>query len=214
MKVKLTAGVKLLANGASNKEDSPLMRGVHITKDKAVVADGSLLVIKSLQVNEMDFAPTFEDGIDDIIVPAEALKACKGDEIGLQTIEAMRSVPKEHLLDPDASETVTKVVARLDGEDYSVEVDAIDGDYPNHVALFKPSPFVGQIAISTNVLKKLFKALPNDSIVKLRISEPDKPVEFQCTDPDGDLPLRGLVMPLATSWLNTTWRTEELDEGS
>lgn len=209
MRAKLTASVKALANGAASDEDRPLLQGVYITEKEAVVADGFLLVIKVLQPQEMQLEKVADDGIREVNIPANALKACKGDEVMLQTIEVMRHIPSAELLRADATVTTTKVVARLDGADFSVEADAIEGEYPRYVKLFAPSPLVGQVAVSTKVLKKLLRTLPDDSFMQLRISLPDKPIEFQCQDEDGDLPIRGMIMPMNVMWEHTKWKTKD-----
>ncbi len=207
MRAKLSQSVRALANGAASGEDAnPVLRGVHITDKEAVVADGFLLVVKAVQSQEMELEKVVDDGIKEIIVPADALKACKGDEVQLQTIEAMRSIPSGELLGNKV--TATKIVARLDGADFSVEADAIEGQYPEYEKLFKSSLLVGQVAISTKVLKKLLRTLPDDSMMQLRISEPDKPIEFQCIDPDGDLPIRGAIMPMGCVWDFVKWKSE------
>jgi hypothetical protein len=208
LKAKLTPSVRALANGAASDEERPILRGVHITNKEAAVADGWLLVIKPLQPQEMSLEPVVDDGIDRVIVPADALKACKGDEVYLQTIEAIRSIPSAELLSEGTTATTTKVVARMDGADFSVEADAIEGEFPNYEGLFTPSPLVGQIAINTKLLKKLLRTLPDDAMMQLRISESDKPIEFQCADDDGDLPIRGIVMPMHCTWEHTAWKTK------
>lgn len=205
MKIKLTGGVRALANGISTNEDKPIMSGVHVTKEEAVVADGFMLVIKKLQLHEMSFEVAADDGINSVVIPSDALKACKGEEITLQTIEAMKP-PIGGLM---ASEQPgTKVVVRMDGADFSVEADSIEGTYPDYKHLLS-SPFVGQIAISTKLIKKVLRTLPDDGMLQLRFSEPDKPIEFQCSDTDGDLPIRGLIMPMSISWLHTQWLTQD-----
>jgi hypothetical protein len=189
------------------------MAGVLITDTEAVVADGFMLVIKTLQVNEMDFDKMDDDGIKQVIIPGDALKACDGELIKMQTIESM--VKRELGVLPmgaELSQVNTKIVVRLDGADFSVEVDATDGNYPDYKHLFTPSALVGQFAVSTKVLKKLLRTLPDDSTLQFRISEPDKPLEFQCSDPDGDLPIRGLAMPMNMSWMQTKWLTPNVDK--
>ncbi len=200
MKVELTKTTRGLANGAATDDSRPVITGVLVSKDKAVVADGFLLVIKALQPPKMDFDQTSDDKIQEAIIPADALKACKGDITKLQTIEAVRMLPSAELLKADATVTTTKIVVRMDGDDFSVEADTIEGNYPKYSELFPALPLRGQVAINTKLLKKLLKTLPDESILKLRIGEPENPVEFQCTDPDGEIPIRGIVMPMRVMW--------------
>jgi len=210
MKTKLNDGVVRLANGASTDEDRPVMTGVHVTKDHAVVADGYMLVIKTLQLNEMKLDVEADDGITSVIIPAEALKACSGEVIEMETIESMRLTPDgDKLLVPNAQKPEMRTVVRMDCEGFSVEADSIPGNYPDYSALFSASPLVGGIAVNTKTLKKLLKTLPNDATLRLRVSEPDRGIEFQCVDTDGDLPIRGIIMPEQVSWIHTTWRTPE-----
>ncbi len=212
MKAKLTPSVRALANGAVSNEEHSILQGVYINEKEVVVADGFLLVVKQLQPKEMELDPVVDDGIKEVNVPADALKACKGDEIMLQTIEAVRSIPSEELLSHGATVTKTKTVARMDGPDFSIEVDAIEGKYPDYKGMFNPSPLVAQVALNTKLLKKLLKTLPDGAIMQLRISNPDKPVEFQCQDDDGDLPIRGVIMPMAITWEHTRWLSEDKKE--
>ncbi len=209
MQAKLTETVRLLANGvASEKGSNPIMTGVLIKEREAVCADGFIVVIKQLPSPELDLeGKAIDDGIKSVIVPADAIKACKGDDVALSCIEAL-NVPVSQL--DGIIGNKTKIVARLDGADFSVEVDAIQGEFPKIEKLFVPSPLVAQVAFSTKVLKKLLKTLPDDSLLQLRISEPDKAVEIRCIDPDGDIPISGLIMPMHVSELNVIWKTPEL----
>jgi hypothetical protein len=113
------------------------------------------------------------------------------------------------LLNDKATSPITKIVARMSGDEFNVEADSIDGKYPDYEGMFKESPLVGQIAINTKILKKLIKVLPDESMLILRISGPDKAIEFQCSDPDGDIPIRGIVMPMLFSGLHTQWKTKD-----
>ncbi len=209
MKAKLTLAVRALANGAaSEKEAPPIMRGVLITEREAICADGSILVIKQLPSPEMDLeGANVDDGIKEIVVPADAIRASKGEDVALSCIEVLRTSISQ--LD-DITGNKTKIVARLDGSDFSVEADAIQGEYPQYLKLFNPSPLVAQIAFNAKVLKKLLRTLPDDGTLQLRISGVDKAVEFQSTDPDGDIPIRGLIGTKPCLWENVTWKTQEV----
>ena len=209
MKAKLTQSVRALANGASSDNDRPILTGVKFNDREAVVADGNILVIKQLPSPEMVLDDTPDDNIRQVIIPADALKACKGDVVELQTIETLKQSPVSELLNDKATNTITKVVARMTGEDFNVEADAIDGQYPDYANLFDTTPFVGQVAVNTKLLKKLIKTLPDDSMLILRISSQDEPIEFQCSDPDGEIPIRGIIMPMFFSALHTQWKTSD-----
>lgn len=206
MRVKLTESVRLLSNGvSSDKESNPITRGVKISEREAVVSDGFIIVIKQLPSPEMELdEPSVDDGVREVIVPADAMKACKGDVVTLTTMESLMAPVSQldSLIGADK-----KIVARLDGADFSVEADAIEGQYPDVERYFTPSPVVTQLAFNQKVIKKLLKTLPDDGMLMMRISDPDRPVEFQCADPDGGIPIRGLIMPAHVGWLNTTWKT-------
>lgn len=202
MKAKLTPAVRALANGTANdKEAKPFLKGVYIRGREAAAADGFLLVIKQLPPDELPLdGPHQDDGIDEVIIPADALKACKGD-IQMECIEVIKADPG--LL----TKLEPKIVVRLNGPDYDVEAESISGTFPDYTALFPPSPLIGQVALNTSLLKKLLRTLPDDSNMILRISEPERPVEFQCADPDGDIPIRGLIMPLHLAWNLIKWKS-------
>ncbi len=213
MQAKLTETVRLLANGvASEKDSSSIMTGVLVTEREAVCSDGFIVVIKQLPSPELELdGKLVEDGIKSVIVPADAIKACKGDDVALSCMEAL-NVPVSQL--DGIIGNKTKIVVRLDGANFSVEADAIQGEFPKIEKLFVPSPLIAQVAFSTKVLKKLLKTLPDDSLLQLRISEPGKAVEMRCVDPDGDIPISGLIMPMHTSELNIIWKTSELKNES
>jgi len=177
LKAKLTPAVRDLANGtASDKDSSPILRGVLIKEREAIAADGFMIIIKQLPSPEMELEPDKgDDGIKEIVIPADAIRACKGDDVQLSCMEVMRN-PLSQL---EAITDRYKRVARLDGPDFSVEADAIAGEFPKYPNLFSPSPLVAQIAFNSKVIKKLLKALPDDGVIQLRISEPDKAIEFQ-----------------------------------
>lgn len=204
---KITPAVRALANGTANSEGSPALTGVLINTKEAVAANGFMLIIKPLPAPEMEMEELSENGIPDVIVPADALKACKGDKVQLTVIETMHR-PTGQL----ATEPETKNVVRLDGEDFSIEADAVRGTFPDYMGLFQMSPLVAQIGISPQTLKQLLKALPDSGVLQLRISSPDKPIEFQCSDPDGEMPIRGLIMPMNCAWLHTQWVTHKTAE--
>jgi len=205
LKAKLTPAVRDLANGtASDKDSSPILRGVLIKEREAIAADGFILIVKQLPSPEMDLDNNqVDDGIKEIVIPADAIRACKGDDVQLSCMEVQRN-PLSQL---EAITDRFKKVARLDGPDFSVEADAIEGEFPKYPNRFSPSPLVAQIAFNSRVIKKLLKALPDDGIIQLRVSEPDKAVEFQCTDPDGDIPIRGIISPMVCLWDKVTWKT-------
>lgn len=206
MKAQITPAVRALAHGAASDENRPILNGVNFNHDQAVVADGFMLVIKQLPSPEMDLGESIDDGISEVNVPADALKACKGDKVDLQTIESLRQVPTAELLKSDATVSMSKIVARMTGE-FVIEADAIQGTYPDYTKLFGSSPLKGQIAINTRLLKRMLKTLPDDEILRIRVSEPDRPIEIQCSDPDGDIPIRGLIMPLNCNWNDVVWKT-------
>ncbi len=208
MKAKLTPSVRDLANGtASDKDSSPILRGVLIKEREAIAADGFMLIIKQLPSPEMDLdGKQVDDGIKEIVIPADAIRACKGDDVQLSCME----VQKAPLSQLEAITDKYKKVARLDGLDFSVEADAIEGEFPKYPNLFSPTPLVAQVAFSSKVLKKLLKALPDDGVIQLRISDPDKTVEFQASDPDGDIPIRGIIMPMACLWDKVTWKMPDI----
>lgn len=209
MKAILSETVRDLANGASNDKERPILTGVKFTEREAVVADGNLLVIKQLPQLGMDLDNTPDDNIKQVIIPADAIKACKGETVIMQTIESLKSAPSAELLNDKATTPITKIIARMSGDDFNVEADSIEGNYPDYNGLFNESPLVGQVAVNTKILKKLIKVLPDESMLILRISDPDKAIEFQCSDPDGDMPIRGIVMPMLFSGLYTKWKTKD-----
>lgn len=209
MKAILSETVRDLANGASNDKERPILTGVKFTEREAVVADGNLLVIKQLPQLGMDLDDTPDDNIKQVVIPADAIKACKGETVIMQTIESLKSAPSIELLNDKATTPITKIVARMTGDDFNVEADSIDGNYPDYTNMFGETPLIGQIAINTKLLKKLIKVLPDESMLILRISDVDKAIEFQCSDPDGDIPIRGIVMPMSFSGLHTQWKTKD-----
>ena len=205
--IKLTPAVRDLANGTdAGKDASPILTGVFVNDREAVATNHFILVIKTLQTpQEMDLdGPKIDDGIRQVIIPADALKACKGDYVELKTIETMVKPPVGQLGNPEPR---MKTIVRLDGKDFSVEADSIEGDFPQYENLFMMSPLIAQIAFSPAVIKSLLKTLPDEGVLSLRISSVDKPVEFQCSDPDGDIPIRGLINPMDISWIHTKWLT-------
>jgi DNA polymerase III sliding clamp (beta) subunit (PCNA family) len=212
MKANLSKTVRDLANGASTDDERPILTGVKFTEREAIVADGNILVVKQLPQLGMDLDNTPDDNIKQVVIPADAIKACKGETVIMQTIESLKSAPLVELLNDKATTPITKIVARMSGDDFNVEADSIDGNYPDYNGLFNESPLVGQVAINTKILKKLIKVLPDESMLILRISEPDKAIEFQCSDPDGDMPIRGIVMPMNFSGLHTIWKTKNTDK--
>lgn len=208
MKAKITTAVRDLAHATAQGKDAyPVMTGVRFTRREATATNGYLVVIKQLPPPEMEMdGPAKNDGIGEVNVPADALLACKGEEIRMETSEVRNPKRVGQL---DAGHLPTKLIVRMNGPDFDVEADSIVGTFPNVEAMFAPSPLRGQIAFNTNVIKKLLKALPDDSFFALRISDPEKAVEFECIDPDGDIPIRGLIAPMQMSVENLKWKCQD-----
>lgn len=208
MKAKLTSAVRALANGtATEKESIEALTGVLIKEREAICADGFILVIKQLPQREMDLdGKDQEDGIEEVIIPAENLKMCKGENVQLSCVEVMRGSLNQ--ID-EIIKGENKTVVRLEGEGYAIEADAIQGEFPKYLKLGGLSPKIAEVALNTKLLKKLLKTLPDDVSLKLRISSPDKAIEFQCDDPDGDIPIRGMIGIKPCLWDKITWRTED-----
>lgn len=187
MNGKLTESSQALINCAeTGKEARPTLKGLLIRDGRIYAANGFIAITKVLLDGES------ADGIGEVIIPPDAVKACKGD-VELSCVETMIT-PKSGMMDMPG----TKTVVRLKGESYDVEADATEGNYPDVMSLFHGAD--GQIkafiSLNTTLLKKLAKSLPDDSFVTFRIIDHNIPVEFQCMDPDdtGE-PIRGIIMP-------------------
>ena len=207
MRAKLTKNVKILANATCRDTERPILTGVYLHGLTAVATDGYILVIKTLATPEMALDAVADDGINEIIIPADALKGCPGDDIELECIETVKVKTNSML---EETTNPIKTVVRLNGDGFSVEADSIEGHYPNYLGLFPKTPKFGEVAVNTALLKKLLKSVPDNATMRLRISEPDKPIEFQCVDDDGDEPIRGIIMPLAVL-PETLWKCDHAE---
>jgi predicted acyltransferase len=80
--IKLTPATRALANATSKNDDRPILSGVKITKREAVAANGFIVIIKAMPAPGMNLEQIGDDGIDEVIIPSDALKACDGCSVG------------------------------------------------------------------------------------------------------------------------------------
>uniref|UniRef100_A0A6M3LJ28 DNA polymerase n=1 Tax=viral metagenome TaxID=1070528 RepID=A0A6M3LJ28_9ZZZZ len=187
-----------LVNGTGKEDARPMLQNVHLNKGRLEVADGFMLAFR-----ETDVTP--EEKEITTLLPAKILRTIKSTT----KRQAILAVGTEELQVRYQNETGEPV-------DFNPTLSFHPGDtsgtYPELTQLFpKDTTKKAHIAVGVGLLKRLLACLPDDGHLRIGITEPDKPLEFECSNMDR--PIRGLVMPMFVDWQDFKWYRESEPEG-
>jgi hypothetical protein len=180
-----------LVNGASKEDSRPMLQCLHLTKGRIEVADGVMLATRDIDLQEGEDNP-------ETLIPTKMIKGVKAGK------------KQQALLAVNDSQAV---VTYQDKKGQAVDFEPTlsfktygDGkSYPNIDALYESikTEKKAHIAVGVSVLKKLLATLPDSGILRLGVTEPAEPLEFDCSNMDR--PIRGLLMPMFVDWNDFKW---------
>ena len=182
-----------MVNGTSKEPGRPILDNICLRDGKLAAADGFMLVTR-----DADIVEGKHEG--DTLLPASIVR----------TIKSSPKRQAELVIDDG-----TLSVSYKDGLNRPVDFDPTlqfkpytGGTFPKYSQIFpEDTTKKAHIALDVRVLKKVLACLPDNGILRIGITEPYKPMEFECSNLDR--PIRGLVMPLNVDWQEFKWYREE-----
>jgi len=183
-----------MVNGACKDDEAarPMLQCLHFTKGRVEAADGFMLAVRDLDLKDGEEKP-------EALINTRMLKQIKP----ARRQEAILSI----------SDGKAKVSYQKDdgtGEPAEFEPSmsfATFGDgksFPDTDQLWASVEKKAQIAVSVNLLRKLLVCLPADGILRIGVTEPAAPLEFECSHMDR--PIRGMLMPMFVDWNDFHWQ--------
>ncbi len=179
-----------MVNATSKENSRPVLQTLHLTKGRIEVASGALLALRDLELSENEAPP-------EALLPVKAVKQIK-------TTQAQRTLL---IVEEDIAKIIyqTRQGGTIEFEPTFSFKTFKQGTFPDIASLIQKVPTVKRVqtAISVNLLKKLVSILPDDGILRIGITEPEKEIEFSCEIMDR--PIRGLIMPMYVAWGKFSW---------
>ncbi len=180
-----------LINGACKSDEAarPTLRCLHLTKGRIEAADGFMLAVRDLDLGKDEAKP-------ETLLPIKMLKQIKTSE-KQQAIMAV--------IDGKATITYRDDKGKPVDFEPSLSFKTFgDGkNFPNTDQLWVNTEKKAYIAVNVDLLKKLVACLPNSGILRLGITDPKEPLEFDCSNMDR--PIRGMIMPMYVEWSGHEW---------
>jgi len=168
-----------------------MLQCLHLTKGRVEVADGFILAVRELDLQEGEESP-------EALIPSKMIKNVKAGK------------KQQALLAVEDSQAVVTYQDEegepIDFEpSYSFRTYGDGKSYPDIKEPCKPyeTKKKVQIAINVGLLKKMLSCLPNDGMLRLGITKPDEPLSWYCSNMDR--PIWGMLMPMSTDWQDFKW---------
>ncbi len=183
-----------MVNGTCKEISRPLLQCLHLTKGRIEVADGFMLATRDLEFEKDEDKP-------ETLLPAKMIKGVKAG-IKQQTI-----LKTDNKIANITYQDETGLPIDFEPS-YSFKAYGDGKSYPNIDALFQPikTEKTAYIAVGVGILKKLLSCMPNGGILRIGITEPTAPLEYECSNMDR--PIRGLLMPMFIDWEDFKWHRE------
>jgi len=180
-----------LVNAACNEHDTArlVLQCLHFTKGRVEAADGFMLVVRDLDLQEGEEKP--EALLNARMV--KQIKPARRQEAILQ-ITDKRATVNYHDEEGKPAEFEPSISFAVYGDGKS---------FPSTDVLWTTMEKKAQIAIDVGLLKKLIAILPADGILRIGIIDEKSPLEFECSNMDR--PIRGMIMPMYVDWKEHKW---------
>lgn len=178
----------------------PMLQCLHFTKGRVEVVDGFMLVERNLDLQEGEEKP-------EVLLNAKMIKQIKSGRRQEVILSIADGKAKVDYLKADGTGEPVEFAP-------SVSFGSLNGTFPNADALWVTAEKKAQVAVSVNLLKKLLSTLPADGILRIGVTEPSAPIEFECSNMDR--PIRGMLMPYFVDWSESKWHgkvEKELKKG-
>ena len=182
-----------LVNAACKDDETarPMLQCLHFTKGRVEAADGFMLAVRDLDLQDGEEKP--EALINTRMV--KQIKPARRQDAILSIVDGKAKV--DYLKDDGTGEPA----------EFEPSISfATYGDgksFPDTGQLWATAEKKAQIAVSVKLLKQLIACLPVDGILRIGITEPTSPLEFEC--PNMDRPIRGMIMPMYVEWAGHKW---------
>ena len=184
-----------LANGAFQGDSRPILQNIHLNKGKLEVADGSMLLLRDADV---------EPGEKEItaLLPAKLVKIVKSVS-NKQAVLTLKTEEIQVQYQDDRGQPI-KFNPVL-----TLRLENAKETYPKFSHLFpKDTAKTAHIALGVGRLKRLLSCLPDESILRIGLTTPIEPMEFECSNMER--PIRGLLMPMSVDWEGFEWHRSPL----
>lgn len=180
-----------LVNAACNEDETarPMLQCLHFTKGRVEASDGFMLAVRDLDLQEGE-------------EPPEAL-------LNSRMIKQIKPARRQEAILQVTGKRATVSYQDEKGDPAEFEPSITFGTFtniatfPNTDQLWVTAEKKAQIAVSVGLLKRLLAIMPNDGILRIGITEPSAPLEFECSNMDR--PIKGLLMPMFVDWKEHKW---------
>jgi len=175
-----------LVNAACKDGDTarPMLQCLHFTKGRVEATDGFMLAVRDIDLKDGEEKP-------EALLNIRMLKRIKPDRRQETILSITDSKAKVNYVKDDGSGKPAEFAP-------SISFGTLNATFPNTDQLWASAEKKAHIAISVGLLKKLLACLPADGILKIGITEPTDPLEFECSNMDR--PIRGLLLPMLVAW--------------
>ena len=188
-----------LVNATCGETTRPMLQCLHFTKGRVEAADGFMLVVRDLDLQEDEDKP-------EALINFKMIKKIKPErrqEIFLAITDSKATVNyRKETGEPAEYEPSISFATYKDGK-----------LFPDTDQLWTTAEKKTQIAVGVGLLKKLLAIMPNEGILRIGITEPTAPIEFVCSNMGR--PIRGMLMPMFVDWGEHSWhgKVEENKKG-
>ena len=167
----------------------PMLQCLHFTKGRVEAIDGFMLAVRELDLQDGEEKP--EALLNTRMI--KQIKPAKRQEAILELTDKRATVRyQDEEGKPAEFEPAVSFAVFGDGK-----------SFPNTDQLWPTVEKKAQIAVSVDLLKRLLAALPANGFLRIGITEPTEPLEFECSNMDR--PIRGMLMPMFVSWKEHQW---------
>uniref|UniRef100_A0A6M3J334 DNA polymerase n=1 Tax=viral metagenome TaxID=1070528 RepID=A0A6M3J334_9ZZZZ len=184
-----------MVNAACKQDETarPMLQCLHFTKGRVEAADGFMLATRDLDLQDGEEKP-------EALLNTKMIKQIK---------PARRQETILQITDKRATVSYQDEEGKPVEFEPSISFATFDATFPDTDQLWTSLEKKAQIAISVSLLKKLIACLPDGvgSILRIGITEPTAPLEFECSNMDR--PIRGMIMPMHVDWKEHKWKREK-----
>ena len=187
-----------LVNAAckDNETARPMLQCLHFTQGKVEAADGFMLAVRDLDLQVGEEKP--EALLNTRMI--KQIKPGKRQEAILSIADGKAKV--DYLKDNGTGEPAEFAP--------SISFGTFKAIFPKTDQLWLAGEKKAQIAVSAGLLKKLLATMPDGGILRIGITEPSAPLEFECSNMDR--PIRGMIMPMFVDWEKHKWHGKVVKE--
>ena len=189
-----------LVNACGDAE-RPILQNVCVRDGELIAVNGFILAMR-----KADMQP--EEKLDgDLLLPASMLKQVKPAPMKQANLTLIDDSERAKITYVSALGLPLESEPELLFKLYSTKAQTFPNIiFPSISSLYRQSPTEkkAHVAVDMGLLKKLLACMPNDGILRIGVSEPASPVEFECSSMER--PIQALLMPMYVDWTKHNWR--------